>query len=156
MKTIKAISIFILTSMFFFNPAMAEEGQGLMEKLSKGAVTITADLKGCDEDSAKYCPGLDPKSKKAFMCMMAYEESLSDSCKLGIVEAAMAIKQGVAAIEYSVMSCEGDADKFCLDVQPGDGAIVNCLKAHEAEVTPACTTALKETGIWNAPIGGSK
>ncbi|MEH6469022.1 MAG: cysteine rich repeat-containing protein [Porticoccus sp.] len=156
MKMIRAISFFILTSVLFFNPAMAEEGQGLMEKLSKGAVTITADLKGCDEDSAKYCPGLDPKSKKAFMCMMAYEESLSDSCKLGIVEAAMAIKQGVAAIEYSVMSCEADADKFCLDVQPGEGAIVNCLKANEAEVSPACTTALKETGIWNAPIGGSK
>lgn len=135
---------------------MAEEGQPLREKMSKGAIAITADLKGCDEDAAKYCPGLDPQGKRAFMCMMAYEESLSDTCKLGIVEAAMAIKQGMAAIEYSLMSCEADADKFCLAVQPGDGAIVNCLKANEAEVSAACTTALKETGIWNAPIGGVK
>jgi Cysteine rich repeat len=156
MKMIRAISIFMLASMFFFNPVMAEEGQRLMEKLSEGTITVTADIKGCDEDSAKYCPGLDPKSKKAFMCMMAYEESLSDACKLGIVEAAMALKQGVAAIEYSVMSCETDADKFCLNVQPGDGAIVNCLKEHVAGVSAACTTALKETGMWDAPIGGSK
>jgi hypothetical protein len=88
--------------------------------------------------------------------MMAYEESLTDSCKMGIVEAAMAIKQGVAAIEYSLMSCEADADKFCLDVQPGDGAILNCLKANEAEVTAACTTALKETDMWNSPMGDAK
>ena len=115
---IKTVSMFILASMFLFNPGFAEG-----EQLSKDAITITADLKGCDEDSAKLCLGLDPKSKAPFMCMMAYEESLSDSCKLDIVEATTALKQGVAAIEYTVM---------------------------------ACTTALKETGIWNASPGNAK
>jgi len=80
---------------------------------------------------------------------MAYEESLSASCKRGILDRAIDFRRRASAIQYSLMSCEADADKYCLDVQPGDGAILNCIKAHEAEVTPVCVTALKETGIWN-------
>ena len=150
MKTIRIISILVLTLIFSSNFALAE-GQKLKEKLSQGAITIKADIKGCDEDGKKYCPGLSPQSKKAFMCMIAYEDSLSDTCKLGMVEAAMAVRKGAAAIEYSVMSCEEDADKYCLDVQPGQGKIVNCLKAHESEIKKSCSTALKETGLWNIP-----
>ena len=43
---------------------------------------------------------------------------------------------------------ESDADKFCLDLQPGEGRIVHCIKEHEAEVSETCLTALKETGLW--------
>ena len=65
------------------------------------------------------------------------------------MEAAMSIKMGAAAIDYSVRACEEDADKYCLEVQPGEGRLVSCIKEHEAEVSVACITALKETGLWN-------
>ena len=83
------------------------------------------------------------------MCLMAYEESLSTSCKRSFLDRAIDFRHLASAIQYSVMYCEADADKFCLDVQPGDGAIINCIKSHEAEVTTECVAALKETGIWN-------
>jgi hypothetical protein len=79
--------------------------------------------------------------------MMAYEDMLSESCKLGLAEAAMSIKMSAAAIDYSVRACEEDADKYCLGVAPGEGRLVNCIKEHEAEVSEACVTALKETGL---------
>ncbi len=34
--------------------------------------------------------------------------------------------------------CHDDIQKFCKDVKPGGGAIARCLKAHEAELSPAC------------------
>jgi hypothetical protein len=34
--------------------------------------------------------------------------------------------------------CAADAKKFCGDVKPGQGAIAKCMKAHEAELSPAC------------------
>ena len=126
-----------------------QEGEGLVEKLRKGEITLTADVKGCDADIEQYCPGLPRNSQKAFMCMMAYEDSLSKSCKLGIAEAAMSIKMSKAAIDYSVRACEEDADKYCLEVKPGEGRLVGCIKEHETEVSEACVTALKETGLWN-------
>ena len=149
----KILSVLLLAMMFVSNSARAggedNEGEGLVDKLSKGKITIHADVKGCDEAAAQYCPDLPLNSQKGFMCMMAYEHKLSEKCKLGIMEAAMSIKMGAAAINYSVRACEEDADKYCLDVQPGEGRLVSCIKEHEAEVSEACITALKETGFWN-------
>jgi len=139
--------------MFVCNIAIAAD-EKLRDKLSKGTVTLTAEVKGCDADAELFCPGLKPGSQQALMCMIAYEEKLSDTCKLGIAEAAMSIKMSAAALDYSVQACEADADKYCLDVQPGDGKIINCLKKNEAKLNKACTTALKDTGLWN--IGASK
>jgi len=149
----KILSVLFLTMMFVSNGAQAggeeQEGDGLVDKLSKGKITIHTDVKGCDEDAAQYCPDLPLNSQKSFMCMMAYEHKLSDECKLGIAEAALAIKMSAAAINYSVKACEADADKFCLDVQPGEGRMIRCIKEHEAEVSEACIISLKETGLWN-------
>ncbi len=148
----KVLSVLFLTMMFVSNISQAggeeHEGEGLIDKLSKGKMTIHVDVKGCDEDAAQYCPDLPLNSQKGFMCMMAYEHKLADECKLAIAEAALAIRMSAAAINYSVRSCEADADKFCLDLQPGEGRIVHCIKEHEAEVSETCLTALKETGLW--------
>ncbi len=151
----KILSVLFLAMMFISNSAQAggedegNGGEGLVDKLSKGKITIHADVKGCDEDAAQHCPDLPLNSQKGFMCMMAYEHKLSEKCKLGIMEAAMSIRMGAAAINYSVRACEADADKFCLDVQPGEGRLVSCIKEHETEVSEACIIALKETGLWN-------
>jgi hypothetical protein len=85
---------------------------------------------------------------------MAYEDNLSIDCKLGIVEAALAIEDGVNAINYSISACEADADKYCLKVKPGNGRMVSCLKENKTKIDKKCTAALKETGLWD--IGNSK
>jgi len=80
---------------------------------------------------------------------MAYEDNLSQACKVGIVEAAISLEMGMLAINYSIESCEADADKHCLNVEPGEGRMVGCLKKHEEALDPQCTAALKETGLWD-------
>ncbi len=35
-------------------------------------------------------------------------------------------------------ACKADAEKFCKDVKQGKGAIVKCLKEHEAELSAEC------------------
>ena len=148
MRLIITASILVITTAFMSNISLAE-GEKLKDRLSKGTMHISADVQGCDADVKQYCPGLDPSSQNAFMCMMAYEDKLSKTCKRGILEAAMAIKMGTAAIDYSVRACEVDADKYCLDVQPGEGRLVRCIKKHESSVSKACIAALKDTGLWN-------
>jgi hypothetical protein len=34
--------------------------------------------------------------------------------------------------------CAADVQKFCASVQPGGGRIMECLKSHEADLSPAC------------------
>jgi hypothetical protein len=39
--------------------------------------------------------------------------------------------------------CAADVKKFCGDVKQGQGAIANCMKAHQAELSPACQERMK-------------
>ncbi|MFV2061610.1 MAG: cysteine rich repeat-containing protein [Gammaproteobacteria bacterium] len=148
MKIIGIVSSLILAAALFSNPAFAE-GKKLAEKLSKGVIGIEVQVESCDSDADIFCPGLPLDSRKSFMCLMAYENNLSIACKLGIVEAALAIEDSVNAINYSIKSCEADADKLCLKVKPGEGRIVNCLRKNESKLDKKCTAALKETGLWD-------
>ena len=40
--------------------------------------------------------------------------------------------------------CKANREKFCGNVQPGQGRIIKCLKAHEKDLTPACKEKLAE------------
>ena len=132
-----------------FNAFAQETAKPLAEKLDTSTITITSTVRGCDEDIEQHCPGLGNKSDKVFLCLAAYEEQLTPQCKQGVLDARLAIETGRAKIAYSIRACEADADTFCLDVQPGQGRMLTCLKRNEASISPACTAALKKTGIWN-------
>ena len=148
MKLIRTATIFILATMFISSAAIAE-GKKLADKLSNSAIAVNIEVKSCDADAAILCPGLPLNSQKSFMCLTAYEDNLSMGCKIGIVEAAIALEMGMIAIDYSIKACEADADKHCLNVEPGEGRIVSCLRKNESKLTKECTGALKETGLWD-------
>jgi hypothetical protein len=40
--------------------------------------------------------------------------------------------------------CREDAKKFCGSEKPGGGRIAKCMKSHEAELSPACQSQIKE------------
>ena len=145
MKITKTLA-FMLATLLVSGTATAAT---LQEKLSSGTIVMHIEVHGCDADAKKLCPGLESNSRKVFMCLAAYEDNLSQSCKLGIAEAAMTLEQGLLAIDYSIRSCQKDADTYCLDVEPGEGRIVGCLKQNESKLEKQCVTALKETGMWN-------
>jgi len=148
MNTIKAVSALFLATLLISGTAVAE-GKKLAEKLSGAAIAVNVEIPSCEADAAILCPGLPLNSQKSFMCLMAYEDNLSLGCQLGIVEAAIALEMGMMAIDYSIKACEADADKFCLDVEAGEGRIVNCLRKNETKLASECKTALKETGLWD-------
>ena len=139
---------FMLASLLSFSSHAEQTGKPLAEKLQEGDLVITSSVSGCDEDIKQHCDGLGDNTDRVFMCLAAYEEHLSSECKQGILEAALSIKMGAAALDYSISVCEADADKHCLDVLPGEGRIVSCIKANESKVSKECITALKETGLW--------
>ena len=64
----------------------------------------------------------------------------------------MTLEMGMMAIGYSIKACEADADKFCLDVEAGEGRIVSCLVKNEAKLASRCVNALKETGLWDLGV----
>jgi len=150
MNKANIVSIVIVVAMFISGAAAA--GEKLADKLSNSTLIVNIEISGCEADENLLCPGLQHNSRKSFMCLMAYEAHLSNSCALGIVEAAMTLEAGMMAIDHSIKACEADADKFCLEVQPGNGRIVQCLVKNEANLAEQCVTALKDTGMWNIGV----
>lgn len=144
----KASILFVSAFLISASSHAEQAGKPLAEKLQEGRIIINSSVRGCDEDIKQHCDGLGSNAEKIFMCLAAYEEHLSPECKLGILEAAVSVRMGAAALNYSIIACEADADKHCLDVQPGEGRIVSCIKANEPNVSKECITALKETGLW--------
>ena len=143
-------SLLLLLVLLFSMSAQAQEaGKPLAEKMKGVNISINASVRGCGEDIKQHCDGLGNKSTKVFMCLAAYEEQLTPRCKQGILEASLAIRTGAAALDYSVVAYEVDADQHCLEVPPGEGRLLRCIKANQSRVSMQCITALKDTGLWD-------
>jgi len=92
---------------------------------------LDAFVRACGDDVKKYCPGVQPGEGRVEQCLKQHESQLSQSCK----QFRGAVKE---KIEAAAQACEGDIKTHCAGVQPGGGRILNCLKQHEAALTPAC------------------
>jgi hypothetical protein len=51
---------------------------------------------------------------------------------------AMVLATGAPAEAQTKNPCAGDVVKYCKDVTPGGGRLVQCLKQHESELSPEC------------------
>lgn len=48
-------------------------------------------------------------------------------------------------------ACHEDIVRLCKDVQPGDGRIRECLRAHKDELSDGCKTAIREARAHHHP-----
>jgi hypothetical protein len=64
-----------------------------------------------------------------------------------VVFMAMVVGLGFWAVPQAFAdrgACKDDVAKFCKDVQPGQGRIMQCMKEHENELSPGCKANLAE------------
>jgi Cysteine rich repeat len=102
--------------------------------LASGAYAQEKAPKGrgpCAEDAKKFCGDVEPGGGRIAKCMKSHEADLSPACQDQI----KAAKQRVEQVREE---CKGDAEKFCKDVKPGGGRMLECLKSHQAELAPGC------------------
>jgi hypothetical protein len=58
-----------------------------------------------------------------------------------------------ARIQKLENSCGDDIKKFCTDVTPGGGHIINCLEAYDDKITPKCSFELDEAELDLQDVG---
>ena len=127
MKPHKPLSPLLLILLLFSHSALAEDKK-LADKLLKGSSLAGTKISSCNADFSIFCSDFSHNSQKAYVCLMEHENSLSNQCKLGILEASITLKKQILAINHSVKACEANADAYCLHVTPGEWRIVSCLK----------------------------
>lgn len=97
---------------------------------------VAAEAKGpCAKDVAALCGGVEPGGGRVLACLKEHQESVSSACKDYLID----IRD---KLQDAQQACQGDVKKLCSGVKPGEGRIVNCLKQHQAELSPICREKL--------------
>ncbi len=105
--------------------------------VAAAADTPPAAKNPCADDVAKYCKDVKPGGGRIARCLKENENQLSPACKSSIEEARKQMKAAHQA-------CDGDIQKFCKDVAPGEGRIVRCLREHEKDLSAECRAKMTE------------
>ena len=102
--------------------------------LAVSAPAVRAEEGPCKADMEKFCKGVEPGEGRVVKCMKEHEAELSEGCK----KVAGKMGEMKEKMKDAAGACKADKEKFCKDVEPGEGRIIKCLKEHEAELSEAC------------------
>jgi Golgi apparatus protein 1 len=91
----------------------------------------------CRADQEKLCPGL-TAGKGLFQCMKAREADVSAACKAAVAPLKAEREERFARHVNFKQDCKADRERLCADTPRGPGAVRECMKAHEAELSAAC------------------
>jgi hypothetical protein len=104
-------------------------------------------VEGCKKELETYCKQVTPGEGRVLACLYAYSDKLSGRCEYALYDAAAQLERFVAALTYVANECRGDLEKFCADIQPGQGRLAACLEKNDAKVSGRCKQAIKDVGL---------
>ncbi|MFN7950634.1 MAG: cysteine rich repeat-containing protein [bacterium] len=100
----------------------------------------------CTDDAEKLCKGIEAGRGRVMRCLADHESKLTADCRAEVEKAKATraeLKEKVEATKGAMEdACAADVTKNCAGIQKGKGRILQCLKSHEATLTPACKAAL--------------
>jgi peptide subunit release factor 1 (eRF1) len=91
----------------------------------------------CADDIAKLCKDVNPGGGRLANCLKEHEKELSPAC-------AASIKETRKKLKDAHQVCADDVQKFCKDIKSGQGRIVNCLREHQNDLSPACQATMAQ------------
>ncbi len=104
-------------------------------------------LKGCDKELNTYCKDVTAGEGRILACLYAFSDKLSGRCEYALYDAAAQLERVINALSYAANECRDDMTKFCSDIKPGGGRVIECMKKNDASLSTRCKQALKDTGL---------
>jgi Cysteine rich repeat len=104
-------------------------------------------IKGCDKEIKTYCKDVTPGEGRGLACLYAFSDKLSAKCEYALYDAAAQLERAINAMSYVVNECRDDLTKYCSDIKPGQGRLLQCIEKNDAKVSNRCKQAIKDTGL---------
>ena len=102
-------------------------------------------VEACESDLENYCSTVTPGEGRLLHCMAAHADKISGRCEYAFYQAATLLEQLSVAVAYLATECETDIEKYCSDVEMGEGRILSCLSEHDQEIEESCKSAIADT-----------
>ena len=128
MASVIALSVLLLVSA----PALALDN--LVDSVAKG----------CKKELTTYCKDVTPGEGRILACLYAHGDKLSTRCEYALYDAAAQLERAVAALTYLANECREDLKKFCSDVKPGQGRLINCIDKNKKNLSDRCKQGIAD------------
>ena len=100
--------------------------------------------KGCEKELTSYCKDVTPGEGRILACLYAHSDKLTGQCEYALYDAAAQLERFIAALSYVANECDADLEKFCANIEVGEGRVLKCLDENSSKISPRCTQALKD------------
>ena len=98
----------------------------------------------CEAEVEQLCPeGSDGSSRR--QCLEKRASQLSVPCQHQIRERLVRWREERTQLK---LACEADVRKFCSDLRPGDGQMLQCLQRHAQELSDGCYATLPKGTLY--------
>lgn len=104
-------------------------------------------FKGCDKELKTYCKDVEAGDGRILACLYAHSDKLSGQCEYALYDAAAQLERAITALAYAANECREELTKFCSDIKPGGGRVMECMGKNDAKLSKRCKQALKDTGL---------
>jgi len=134
MKSKKFVFSVVVSVMIFGSASAMAANESLLDSV----------VEGCMTELETYCKDVTPGQKRVLACLYAYGDKLSGKCEYALYDAAVQLERAIAALSYVVNECTEDLNKFCAEVEAGEGRLLVCLDEHAPDVSARCKDAISE------------
>ncbi|HAK61166.1 MAG TPA: hypothetical protein DCO77_12440 [Nitrospiraceae bacterium] len=107
---------------------------------------IESVAKGCKKELSTYCKDVTPGQGRILACLYAHGDKISGQCDYALYDAAVQLERFVAALVYVVNECDEDLEKYCANIAPGQGRLLDCLDKNKRKVSKRCKQAFEDVG----------
>ena len=125
------------TRTFLFVSALALAGSAYGQESLLDYVVAS-----CQPDLDKYCADVTPGEGRLLYCVAAHQDKISTQCEGALIDAAMILTDVTDRVIDIAEACSTELDKFCGDVEVGEGRVLACLDSHEDALGASCEAAL--------------
>jgi len=115
---------------------------GIAVAQQKGSVEKV--LEGCSKEFETYCKNVTPGEGRLLACLYAYSDKLSTRCEYALYDAAAQLERALNALSYVANECRDDLKKYCSEVKPGEGRLIDCIVKKKDVITDRCKNAIKD------------
>ena len=130
----KRVVLLAVVAMFFVSISAAWAADNVVETVAKG----------CEKELTSYCKDVTPGEGRILACLYAHSDKLTGQCEYALYDAAVQLERFVAALTYLANECDADLEKFCANIEVGEGRVLKCLDENSSKISARCTQALKD------------